>query len=78
MYTTYPALKINIDGYANIDTSGDYPIMDRRSEVVEYANDILAYIGLEMADTGQVYGHEGIEVTPDFMEEYRAYLSRWN
>lgn len=78
MYTTYPALKINIDGYANTYTSGDYPLIDRRSEVVEYANDILAYIGLEMTDTGQVYGPKGIEVTPDFMEEYRVYMSRWN
>lgn len=78
MYTTYPTLKINIDGYANIDTSGDYPLIDRRSEVVEYANDILAYIGLEMTDTGEVYGREGVEVTPEFEEEYRAYLSRWN
>lgn len=78
MYTTYPELRINTDGYANIDTSGNYPLMDRHNEVIEYANDILAYIGLEMTDTGEVYGPEGIAVTPDFMEAYRAYLSRWN
>lgn len=78
MYTTYPELSIDIDSYANIETSGDYPFMDRCSEVIEYVNDILAYIGLEMTDTGEVYGPEGIEVTPEFMEEYRVYLSRWN
>lgn len=78
MYTAYPELSINIDGYANIDTSGDYPLMDRRSEVTEYTNDFLAYVGLEMTDTGEVYGPEGIEVPPEFEEAYRAYLARWN
>ena len=85
--TAYPALRVTMDRYTNIDPNNDLTLtdddqFDMRLEAlmtfIRHADEFLAQKDLELLPNGVVVGPTGISLDSTFEEEYREHLADWD